>query len=300
MRPLLTAFHDYLLVERNASPHTVIAYRDDMEHFHGWLVQLIGSDQIDLDAIDRNTLRMYLGSLSDAGLSKRSIARKAASLRAFFSFCVKRGHLRKNPATQLKPIKIEKKLPIFADVESIEAMMKLPNRKTSQGLRDLAILELFYSTGMRLSELVGLNVRNINFHERSVRIMGKRQKMRVLPFGRAAESALKQYLAMGREKAKDTDAVFLNKDGNRISTRAVTEIVKKFLGAVSAKEKISPHVLRHSFATHILERGADLQAIRELLGHASLSTTQIYTHVTLDKLKSIYDQAHPRASSHTP
>lgn len=300
MRPLLTAFHDYLFVERNASPHTVTAYCDDMEHFQGWLVQLIGSDRIDLDAIDRNTLRMYLGSLSDAGLSKRSIARKVASLRAFFSFCVKRGHLHKNPATQLKPIKIEKKLPVFADVESIEAMMKLPNRETSQGLRDLAILELFYSTGMRLSELVGLNVRNINFHERSVRIMGKRRKMRVLPFGRPAESALKQYLAMGREKAKDMEAVFLNKDGNRISTRAVTEIVKKFLGAVSEKEKISPHVLRHSFATHILERGADLQAIRELLGHVSLSTTQIYTHVTLDKLKSIYDQAHPRASSHTP
>lgn len=299
MKASIQLFREYLTVERNASRHTVVAYIRDLEQFHAWLQTIAEDERVTLSAVDRATIRMYLGALAEQGITRRSISRKVSSLRAFFLFAEKRGMQKENPTTGLHTPKIEKRLPAFVDEESVSRLLALPDTGTVTGARNAAILELFYSTGMRLSELTGLDLKDINMKALTVRVLGKRRKERILPLGVPAAAAIERYLACRQGEAghpaRGTEALFLNNRGDRLSGRSVYTIVNEHIRAVSDQEQCSPHVLRHSFATHLLNRGADLQAVRELLGHESLSTTQIYAHVTTDHLKREYAKAHPRA-----
>ncbi len=299
MKQTIERFREYLVVERNASSHTVTAYIRDLHTFHAWLCEIAESEQVKLAAVDRNTIRAWLGVLAERGLSKRSISRAVTSLRTFFRFAEQRGDIDSDPTANLHSIRIEKKLPVFLDEESLADVLRLPDTDTLEGSRNAAILELFYSTGIRLSELVGLDRKDIQHEARTVRVLGKRRKERIIPLGGPALDALERYLAMqDRETPAASSqgaALFLNNRGKRLSSRSVYSIVHDHLRVVCDLKQCSPHVLRHSFATHLLNRGADLQAVRELLGHESLSTTQIYAHVTTDHLKREYAKAHPRA-----
>lgn len=298
MKASIQLFREYLTVERNASRHTVTAYVRDLEHFHAWLCDVAESDDVSLDGVDRAGIRLYLGALAEQGLSRRSVSRKVSSLRAFFLFAERRELREGNPTTGLHTPKIDRRLPAFIDEDTVGALLALPDTGSEEGARDAAILELFYGTGMRLSELTALDLHDINPGAGTVRVLGKRRKERILPLGRHAQAAIERYLAFrgasGRT-ARDGGALFLNSRGDRLSSRSVYSIVNEHIRAVSDQAQCSPHVLRHSFATHLLDRGADLQAVRELLGHESLSTTQIYAHVTTDHLKREYAKAHPRA-----
>ena len=299
MKASIQLFREYLLVERNASRHTVAAYLRDLTQFESWLAAIAEEEQPELAAVDRATVRAWLGTLAEQGITRRSIGRKLSSLRAFFRFTEQRGMRRENPTTGLHSPKIEHRLLVFLDEDSVARMMELPDSGTPRGARDAAILELFYSTGMRRAELAGLDIHDLNLTAHTVRVLGKRRKERILPLGAPARQAIERYLAVrqgpGVPPARDTDALFLNTRGDRLSSRTVYTIVHEHIRAVCDQRKCSPHVLRHSFATHLLNRGADLQAVRELLGHESLSTTQIYAHVTTDHLKREYAKAHPRA-----
>jgi integrase/recombinase XerC len=300
-RQLIESFEQYLRAERNASPHTIVAYRHDLLQFNAWLSASLGCEQIDTAVIDRQSIRGFFGALLDEGNSKRTLARKGTAIRSAFQFAQRRGLVADNPAAGVRTVRVEKHLPAFLDQESVSGLMDLPDTSTFAGARDSAILELFYSTGMRLSELVSLNHEHIDLHAGTVRVFGKRRKERIVPFGIPARSALTCYATAARSFfaesgiATDTHAVFLNARGRRLSSRGVYAIVHAFIARMRVGTAASPHVLRHTFATHLLDRGADLQAVRELLGHESLSTTQIYTHVTTDRLKRVYAQAHPRA-----
>ena len=299
MKASIQLFREYLLVERNASRHTVAAYLRDLTQFASWLVTIAEEEEPALAAVDRTTVRSWLGTLAEQGITRRSIGRKLSSLRAFFRFAEQRGLRRENPTTGIHSPKIEHRLPVFLDEDTVGRIMALPDAGTPRGARDAAILELFYSTGMRRAELTGLDLHDLNLTARTVRVLGKRRKERILPLGDHARRAIERYLAVRQGPdsvpAHDTDALFLNTRGDRLSSRSVSTIVHEHIRAVSDQRKCSPHVLRHSFATHLLNRGADLQAVRELLGHESLSTTQIYAHVTTDHLKREYAKAHPRA-----
>ncbi|MBR9977616.1 MAG: tyrosine recombinase [Bacteroidetes bacterium] len=297
MQASIQSFHDYLTVERNASPHTVCAYLRDLGHFHVWLCQIAETGEVDLHAVDRHTLRAYLGALAERGLSRRSIGRNISSLRSFFAFAERRGHIANNPTSNLHIPKTDRRLPVYIDEPTVTALLQLPEPTSFITARDLAILELFYSTGMRLAELTTLNLTRLNLTAGTVRVLGKRRKERILPIGNPARQALVCYLDFraGHTPLRDHEALFLNNRGNRLSRRSVYNIVHDHMRIVSDQQKCSPHVLRHSFATHLLNRGADLQAVRELLGHESLTTTQIYAHVTTDHLKREYAKAHPRA-----
>jgi len=296
---LIAQFEHYLRVERNASPHTVTAYTHDLRQFDAWLREARGEDAIPFDTVGRQDIRGFLGAMLDSGMTKRSLARKLTAIRNAAQFAVRRGLASDNPTAGVHAVRVEKALPDFIDQDSITRLMELPDQHTFDGARDAAILELFYSTGMRLSELVSLNHDHLNLHGQTVRVFGKRRKERIIPFGAPARLALERYTHAVRSRFDgsriDPDAVFLNTRGGRLSTRGVYAIVHAFIGRMPGGSAASPHVLRHTFATHLLDRGADLQAVRELLGHESLSTTQIYTHVTMDRLKRVYAQAHPRA-----
>jgi len=294
-------YREHLQIERNYSIHTVHAYEADLIQFAEFLND--GSDrrEVQVERIDHRTIRSYLGYLLEQGLSKKSIARKLAAIRSFFSFLVRLDLLKLNPARSVTTPKLEKRLPSFLDEKSVVKLMDFPDRTTATGLRDRAILEILYSTGMRLAELVHLDVGDIDFRGETVKIHGKGGKQRIVPLGRKAQEALQAYL---RERGKlftakttvdDRKAVFLTIHGRRIYPKAVHLLVSDAISRVSEVEQKSPHVLRHTFATHLLDRGADLRAVKELLGHESLSTTQIYTHVTVERLKKVYEQAHPKA-----
>jgi integrase/recombinase XerC len=300
MRRAADAFCQYLLSERRYSVHTVQAYKSDLEQFIDYLVRVEGMpDPPSIETVTREAIRRFLGGLVRHGMSKKSVARKLASLRAFFRFGVKTGKLRTNPTISLIAPKTEKHLPEFLREEEMRDVLRGIDKGSIEGIRDGAILELFYGTGMRLSELVGLNLEDVDLASGTIRVFGKGGKERMLPVGKNAAQTVKMYLLKRDEfhPKRETRAFFLNRRGSRISTRGVQIRVQKWLCRVSEKKKLSPHVLRHTFATHLLNRGADLRAVKELLGHSSLSTTQVYTHLTTAHLKKVYRQAHPRAES---
>ncbi len=300
MRREKEGFLQILLSERNYSSHTVRAYDLDIEQFIDYVCHQRSLDNPpDPAGIGRDDVRAFLGDLVRHGLSKRSVARKLASLRGFFTFLVREGKLEVNPTATLSSPKQEKHLPEFLREEEMRTVLESIADDSPTGARDRAMMELFYGTGMRLSELVGLNLSDVDLNSGTVRVFGKGAKERILPIGRKAGDALQTFLS-GREmfRPKDwTQAFFLNRWGKRISGRGVQMRVQLWLRQVSEKRQLSPHVLRHTFATHLLDRGANLEAVKELLGHASLSTTQIYTHLTMDHLLRVYRQAHPRAGS---
>lgn len=285
-------FTTYLQTERDVSPHTLSAYRNDLDQLLRFAVRENGKEVSSLD-ISHIFLRRYLASLSK-NTKKSSIGRKLAAIRSFFRFLVRRGLLEKNPAELISTPKKEQRLPFHLDIDQATSLMEAPDASNKYAIRDRAVLELLYSSGLRVSELTGLDVEEIDLMSGMVRVTGKGGKERIVPVGRRAVEALQLYL---EERGVDaaTGAIFLNSRGSRINRRSVAKIVDDHVMRIAAFKRISPHTLRHTFATHMLEGGADLRAIQELLGHASLSTTQKYTHVSIDRLMEVYDKAHPKA-----
>ena len=287
-------FAAYLETERNVSPHTLAAYRSDLGQLLAFSLQEKGA-AITAGDIDHLTLRRYLAHLARTS-RKSSIGRKLAAIRAFFRFLVRRGILEKNPAELIATPKKEQRLPFHLDIDQATTLMEAPDPEHKHVLRDRAILELLYSSGLRVSELTGLNISEIDLATGMVRVLGKGGKERIIPIGEHAADAVRSYLEQRMAPGRD-DVLFLNERGRRINRRSVQRIVDVHVLRIAAFKRISPHTLRHTFATHMLEGGADLRAIQELLGHASLSTTQKYTHVGIDRLMDVYDKAHPKAHS---
>lgn len=285
----ISKFLTYLEIEKNASAHTLLSYHIDLKQFRKFIP---GKDIQDIDRLD---IRKYLSFLKGKNLKKRTVGRKLSTFRSFFRFLLREGYLKFSPVSGISSPKMEKRLPVFLDVDKVVKLLESPRNVNVMELRDRAILETLYSTGMRLSELVGLNIGRIDFIGGVLRVYGKGKKERLLPVGDRALRAIRDYLRKRKAEMLDSRALFLNRNDKRLTGRSVENIVNKYIKRTSLKEKVSPHTLRHSFATHLLDKGADLRSIQELLGHASLSTTQIYTHVTTQRLKAVYNKAHPRA-----
>jgi integrase/recombinase XerC len=305
-RDNVAAFLKYLKKERNDSPNTVAAYRRDLESFCAFCDEYRGEASWDWADVDRLTLRAFMGELGRKGLSRRSVARSVSALRAFYRYLARRGDLGVNPAATVRTPKLEKNLPSYLDRKDVDLMFELAEAGAAQGgfkeLRDLAMLELFYSCGLRLSELVGIDIPDLDLVSELVKVRGKGRKERILPVGEHAVRALRRYLTAREEHAARVKsrtpakrALFLSVRGGRLTARGVQYAVRNFLRILDESDRFKVHSLRHSFATHLLDSGADLRAVQELLGHASLSTTQVYTHTSVERLKNVYRQAHPRA-----
>jgi len=294
-------FLRYLESERNDSPHTVKAYGRDLADFTAFLDGYYGAATWTWAGVDRLAVRGFLGDRAQAGWSKRTMARALSAIRAFYRFLNLHHGVEVNPAKAASTPRSERRLPGYLDRAAVERLFAGAEARaaenTFRSTRDRAMLELFYSTGMRLSELVGLDVDDLDLVSDQVRVRGKGRKERLLPVGRPAVAALRQYFLRRDEigRGGHRRAVFLGERGQRLTARAVQLAMRRLLDTVSEGQKISTHSLRHSFATHLLDAGADLRAVQELLGHASLSTTQIYTHTSVERLKRVYHQAHPRA-----
>jgi integrase/recombinase XerC len=291
--PLVEAFAADLET-RNLSPHTLAAYRRDLAQFQRFLKDLARDEEPTLDHLTPRAVRRFVSSLAASRFARRSVRRKLAAIKSFARYLASEGLVAVNPTAGLPGPKLEKRLPVFLSTHETERLFAAAPGSKATALRDRAILELFYSTGIRLSELTGLSVGDFDFSGRTVRVMGKGRRERVVPFGRAACDAVKCHVAASGRAAR-RDAVFTGPSGDRLTGRTVQRIVAKELAKVSEARRLSPHVLRHTFATHMLNAGADLRAVQELLGHASLSSTQIYTHVTTERLKEVYRKSHPRA-----
>jgi len=302
LEDLIEQYGVHLGGERNCSPHTLRNYSSDLLHFCRYLVAeglcQDANKKIVVEEIDRQVVRAYLGSLVK-NCRKSTIARKLAALKGFFRYLVDEKYLARNPLSVFSTPKQEKPLPVFLSVDDVFRLLGGVQGVGALGLRDRAILEMLYSTGIRVSELVGLDWDDVDFHLGILRVLGKGSKERIVPIGEVALRALQDYrVEQGKTEglpAKASGPVFLNHRGSRITTRSVARIVEKHLKVAGIPVRMGPHGLRHTFATHLLNSGADLRAIQELLGHASLSTTQRYTHVNLDQLTAVYDKAHPRA-----
>ena len=287
---LIRQFIHYLSAEKNASPHTCRNYLRDLEQFESFL------EGAAVEKVDRMVLRKYLSFLHRKN-RKSSIARKLSTLRSFFKYLVREQIISANPAKPVSTPKVEKLLPSALTVDEAFRLVESPSREKiirETELRDRAILELLYSSGIRVSELVGLNPDRVDLDLGIIRVMGKGRKERIVPIGTKAMEALKSYAEI-RGTMEDTSPLFLNRRGGRLTDRSVVRLVKKYGRQSGIFRKISPHSLRHTFATHLLDAGADLREIQEMLGHASLSTTQRYTHLTVGRLMEVYDQAHPRS-----
>lgn len=288
----IASFCSYLETERNVSPHTLAAYRCDLEQLTAFVVHEKGEEAAAGD-VDHLLLRRYLALLGKSA-KKSSIGRKLAATRSFFRFLLRRGVIAKNPAELIATPKKENRLPFHLDIDQTTTLMETPAYDERHILRDRAILETLYSCGLRVSELTGLNIGDLDLSGGMVRVLGKGNKQRIVPVGSKAIQAVHDYLEE-RGSLNGGGPLFLNSRGQRINRRSVARIVDAHVLKLAAFRNISPHVLRHTFATHMLEGGADLRAIQELLGHASLSTTQKYTHVGIDRLMEVYDKAHPKA-----
>lgn len=305
MKEWIDKYLRYLKIEKNSSKHTIISYRTDLHQFLSFTASTseVDPEMVDITSINRLQIRLWLGVLSEDGMARNTIARKVASVRSFFKYAFTRGAIIKNPAHLLIVPKAEKRLPKTVQKEDIQRMMELANGEAPKDLQDRAILELFYSTGMRLSELTELNSDHIDFKSRQVIVTGKGNKQRIIPLGDEALRACKLHLNKREElfnKKTDTDArkaLFIAPGGQRMYPRQVQRIVNNYLLKTSEVSQKSPHVLRHSFATHMLDAGADIRIIKEFLGHTNLSATQIYTHTSVDRLKQVYSKAHPRAEN---
>lgn len=289
MDKYIEKFMRYMEIEKNYSQHTLLNYKLDLNDFNKFCGEL------SLEKIDYLLLRKYLAVLKEKNLGNRTVGRHLSALRSFFRFLCREGYLKTNPILMLSSPKLDKHLPSFMTEEEVAKLIEsaLPkDNRDELGLRNRAILETFYSSGLRISELVGLSLDDLDFISGIIKAKGKGKKERVVPIGDVALTAIRKYLD---QRKKQSNAVFLNKNGKRISTRGVRDVVEKYLKSAGIQRGVSPHTFRHSFATHLLDRGADLRTVQELLGHANLSTTQIYTHLTTEKLKNVYDKAHPHA-----
>jgi len=288
----IAVFCRYLETERNLSPHTLAAYRLDLEQLAAFVSRETGAAAKTGD-IDHLLLRRYLALLGKRA-KKSSVGRKLAAIRSFFRFLLRKGLADRNPAELIATPKKENRLPFHLDIDQVTTLVEKPQAGEKHALRDRAILEMLYSCGMRVSELTGLSIDDLDLAGGMVRVLGKGGKQRILPVGSRALEAIQRYLEE-RGHPAGSGALFLNTRGQPINRRSVARIVDAHVLRIAAFKRISPHILRHTFATHMLEGGADLRAIQELLGHASLSTTQKYTHVGIDRLMEVYDKAHPKA-----
>ncbi len=298
----LAEYLRYIEEGRQLSPNTVAAYERDLKQFRTWLnTQYEHWEWPDVDRLD---LRSYLGHLTRRGLARRTISRKLSAIRTFYRWLHREELVDANPARTIRSPKLERKLPAWLTRSDVDRMFVLAENRAAdggfRGARDLAILETFYATGMRVSELQGLDRQDMDLVGDQVKVRGKGRKERIVPLGTAAVRALRKYEPRRREAlagsdGPDREAVFISGNGHRLSTRRIQGIVQEFLDAVADEGELSVHSLRHSFATHLLDAGADLMAVKELLGHASLSTTRIYTHTSKERLKRVYKDAHPRA-----
>ena len=305
MQNYLDDFLKHLKYERNLSEHTLRNYESDMVQFYDYIAPLDKNDErreVPIRSIDNLTIREYMATLYEKKKKKSSIHRKVATLRTFFRFLCREEILDNNPAMLVSSPRVDRKLPNHLSIEQMVRFIETPETETVLGKRDRAILELLYASGLRVSELVGLNLLDIDFANQTLRVKGKGRKERMVPFGKHAKAALEVYLGVRGELLIEADpddrdplAVFMNYQGTRITTRSVGRMLDKYCKECTDIPHVSPHALRHSFATHLLDAGADLRTIQELLGHVRLSTTQQYTHVSTDKLMEVYDKAHPKA-----
>jgi integrase/recombinase XerD len=295
MESLIQEFIDYLGHEKGLATNTLESYSRDLKQYYGFLS---GDSTASLENASQSTIVAYLMYLRKQGKATATIARRLAALKAFYQFLVKENYVSSDPTNDLSSPKLERKLPKVLTVSEVERLLNQPDLSTPAGKRDKAMLELLYATGIRVSELVNLNILDVDLKEGFVRCMGKGSKERVVPVGDIAVSALRTYLEGARPKlvadAKEK-ALFVNHHGKRLTRQGFWKIVKKYAAQAQIRKEITPHTLRHSFATHLLENGADIRAVQEMLGHADISTTQIYTHVTKDRLKDVYAKSHPRA-----
>jgi tyrosine recombinase XerC len=281
-------FLNYLRVERDASPHTLRSYSTDIAALRNFLKEKPWAE------VELLPLRQFVAQERERGLSKVSIARQIASIRSFFRFLNRDGYLTANPALGLTRPKQDRRLPHFLSVEEAIRLVETPMEDEKSGLRDRALLETLYSTGIRVSELTGLKVQDVDLIGGALKVYGKGKKERLVPIGSYCAQAIRRYLkALG--KTGEDGTLFRNRLGGPLTDRSVRRVLQRYLQRASTATRISPHALRHSFATHLLDRGADLRSVQELLGHSSLSTTQVYTHVTTERLKRVYESAHPRA-----
>ncbi|MEA2004998.1 MAG: tyrosine recombinase XerC [Acidobacteriota bacterium] len=294
MRKEIEQFLSFLTHEKNASKHTIASYRRDLYQ----LAEYLGKRKITLKDIDNVVLRGFLATLYEKQNKKSTVARKLAAIRSFFQFCLRKKILDDNPAKVVSTPKQEKHMPSFMSEDEMSIFLDLPQSKKPLDLRDKAILELLYATGIRVSELVGIDLEDVNFQEKLIRVKGKGKKERLVPFGKKAEESMRVYFQSRyiiHDGEIDQEALFLNYKGQRITSRSIERVVDKYIQRSALHRKISPHSLRHSFASHLLSRGADLRVIQELLGHESLATTQKYTHLDLKKLLEVYKKSHPRS-----
>ncbi len=298
---VLDIFIDTLVAEKGYSAHTIRAYRSDILSFIQFFLKDQNTDDgaaqqkiflQQVDALDKNAVRTYLAHLVRAKKSKRTVSRKLSSLKAFFNYLVKSGQLKVNPADMVPFPKLEKSIPRFLTIDDLFRLLDSIKTTTWLDRRNLAMFETFYSTGMRVSEMEGLNIEDIDFKSQMIKVFGKGSKERIVPVGKRALNAIKNYRVSLKE---NFIPVFVNKNFSRLTTRSIRRILDKIVRDCQLNLPVSPHTLRHSFATHMLDSGADLRGIQEILGHVSLSTTQIYTHVSMDRLMQVYDKAHPRS-----
>jgi len=298
MKNLINEFSIYLEHEKRASEHTLKNYLVDLNQFLHFIEKKFeqNSQTVNMDSVDHVVVRDYVGSLF-GNKNPTSIARKLSSIRSFYDFCIRKGHVKTNPAKQVASPKIPKRIPKFLTVDETVALLDCPNTSSTLGRRDKAILEVLYASGLRVSELVNLKMQDLNLTEGIVRVLGKGRKERIVPMGSKACEALRRYfdLRTGLVSGNNNDAVFLNKRGEKISVRSIERILVKYLKQSGINKTVTPHVLRHTFATHLLNAGVDMRGIQELLGHSSLSTTQKYTHINLEKMMEVYDKSHPKA-----
>ena len=294
---LIDSIESFMLTlekERNFSLHTIKAYKNDLNRFNYFLNNILSRKK--LAKINRNDIRKFLAEEYDNGYSSKTVARRLATIKSYFKYLVKTELIQENISIHINSPKVPKKLPNFVDKNLIDTLMKIPSLDTHIGIRDRAVLELFYSTGMRLSELVNMNIGDFEINKKLIRVIGKGNKERMIPYGRSAESAIKNYLKIRNLSLKPAFAnkpLFVNSSEKRISKRTIQRRMNNYIKIVADGKRIGPHLLRHTFATHLLDNGADIRAVKDLLGHSSLSSTQIYTHVSIEKLKKDYTQAHP-------
>lgn len=292
---MLESFFNFLKYEKRVSEYTIISYSNDLLQFKAFLSERFSES---LENAKHLHIRAWIVSLMEQSLSPRSVNRKIASLKSFYHFLIKRGHIEEDPLFKIKSLKTEKKLPIFIQEKELSMLLdQLSFEESFEGIRDKLIIELLYNTGIRLSELINLTEKNVNLTKNHIKVLGKRNKERIIPFSNAFNNIITQYT---REKIKcfknnETKELIVTNAGKTTYPMFIYRVVKKYLSQVTTENKKSPHVLRHTFATHLLNKGADINAVKELLGHTSLVATQIYTHNSIRKLKDMHKQAHPKA-----
>lgn len=297
MHPGIRAYLDHLALDRDASPRTLRSYGRDLADIEAFLARAFDGLELDLDDLDPRLVRAWVADMHDRGLAASTIARRLSALRSFYRWRIERGEAGSNPAAEVANPKRTERLPGRLDVEDVSALLEAPPADKPAGLRDRAMLELLYGAGLRVAELVGLDLDDVMLTDRTLRVQGKGGRERIVPFGTRAAEALRAYMdAITRLRMRSgEEALFLNLRGGRLSDRSVRRAIDAAVRGAALQRGVHPHLLRHSFATHLLESGMDLRAIQELLGHARLSTTQRYTRLSLDRILEVYDESHPRA-----